>query len=78
MQARQELPSQVPTKSAAAKKTAVAPQPPVLEPDEAPVQDVAGLSEPAAAYEPIPSAAEEAAAAAIALADRVPALKEHP
>ena len=68
----------MPTKSAAAKKTAVAPQPPVLEPDEAPVQDVAGLSEPAAAYEPIPSAAEEAAAAAIALADRVPALKEQP
>ena len=77
VQARQELPSQVPSKSAAAKKTVPA-QPQVIEPDEAAAQDVAGLAEAAAAYEPIPSAAEEAAAAAIALADRVPALKEQP
>ncbi len=78
MQARQELQNQVPTKSAAAKKVAVAPQSLVVEPDETPVQDAAGLAEPAAAFEPMPSAAEEAAAAAIALADRVPALKEQP
>ena len=66
----------MPTKSATAKKTAPVPQP-QAEPEDA-VQQVAGLAEPAAAYEPIPSAAEEAAAAAIALADRVPALKEQP
>ncbi len=56
----------------------MAPLPPSPEPDDAPAPEVTGLSEPAAAFEPIPSAAEEAAAAAIALADRVPALKEQP
>ncbi len=69
--------SQVPTKPAAAKKIAAA-APPIVDSEEIPRQDVAGLAEPAAAFEPIPSAAEEAAAAAIALADRVPALKEQP
>ena len=68
----------MPTKSAAAKKSAAAPQPQVLESDDTPEEAVTGMAEPAAAYEPIPSAAEEAAAAAIALADRVPALKEQP
>ena len=71
-----ELPGQVPSKSAAAKKTAAPVKAAVLV--EAEIPAATGMAEPAAAFEAAPSAAEEAAAAAIALADRVPALKEQP
>ena len=68
----------MPTKSAAAKKTASPSQQPVVDDEAAAPPDVAGVADPAASFEPVLSVAEEAAAAAIALADRVPALKEQP
>ncbi len=85
LQPRQELPNQVPTKSATAKKTAPAPLVKIADPEiiqgetnpEA-AEVAGGMAEPPAPFELVPSAAEEAAAAAIALADRVPALKEQP